>query len=70
MSNGIIELVEMNPQELSGIIEKGFELSLRNGFMEYLPLIHVWYSCKRIVEECLDSKREQPISDIRHAQVQ
>ena len=71
IANGRIKLVGVDIQDLPCTLEKGIELSLRDNCMEYLPLVHVWYSCKRIVEECLNSKKgEQPISDIRHAQVQ
>ena len=70
MADGLIKLVGVNAQEFRGALEKGFGLRLRDDFMEYLPLIHVWYSCKRIMEECFKSKREQLISDIRHEQVQ
>jgi hypothetical protein len=59
MANGRIKFVGANAQELPGVLEKGFELSLRDDFMEYFPLIFVGYSCKRIVKQCLRSKREQ-----------
>ena len=57
MANGRIELVWVNAQDLSGTLEKGIELSLRDDFMEYLPLIHVWYSCERIVDDYLNSEK-------------
>ena len=55
MANRQIELVGVNAQDLPGTFEKCVELILRDDLMQYLPLIHVRYSCRRIVKECLNS---------------